>query len=216
MGAHREASQGVAGCGARGAWLLPPNQGRRGGAPGGAGPYVTGVARLQRRVRVTGLDRGARAGPPQGSAEGAPAAPLAELYGGFAKGCLVSIPWGLASPWRLPALHPLVSRERKRGTGRPGALKKTKPLGSAVLADSNPHIAGPRHGRPDAGAIHVVSCRQFLAAKPGAGRDPRAFMFVFDRPARPRRRRKVQSLRKLVSAAAVDAPQSAELTRSPR
>jgi hypothetical protein len=64
-------------------------------------PTSLGVRAFKRRVRVTGLDRGARAGPPQGSPEGAPAAPLAELYGGFAKGCLVSIPWGLASSLNL-------------------------------------------------------------------------------------------------------------------
>src|SRR5438477_12741447 len=60
---------------------------RRGGAPGGAGPYVTGAARPGRRARW--LARDARAGP---FAKDLPREPR-------------KLPWGLANPWRLPALH---------------------------------------------------------------------------------------------------------------
>src|SRR5439155_22154435 len=58
-----------------------------GGAPGGAGPYVTGAARPGRRARWLAHD--ARAGP---FAKDLPREPR-------------KLPWVLANPWRLPALH---------------------------------------------------------------------------------------------------------------
>src|SRR5438477_5523304 len=79
--------------------------GRRGGAPGGAGPYVTGAAHPGRRARW--LARDARAGP---FAKDLPREPR-------------KLPWGLANPGRLPALHPLVSRDGKRDTGAPAPQK---------------------------------------------------------------------------------------------
>src|SRR5947207_8813795 len=80
---------------------------RRGGAPGGAGPYVTGAARPGRRARW--LARDARAGP---FAKDLPREPR-------------KLPWGLANPWRLPALHhPRFGEERKKGMGVPGARKQ--------------------------------------------------------------------------------------------
>ena len=43
--------------------------------------------------------------------------------------------WGLASPWRLPALHPLMRGETEnRDTGVPGARKR-KNTGGGALAD---------------------------------------------------------------------------------
>ena len=74
---------------------------RRGGAPGGAGPYVTGAARPGRRARW--LARDARAGP---FAKDLPREPR-------------KLPWGLANPWRLPALHPPFEGTEKRETARP-------------------------------------------------------------------------------------------------
>ena len=41
--------------------------------------------------------------------------------------------WGLASPWRLPALHPLVSRgDGKQGYGLAGARKTRTPARRSV------------------------------------------------------------------------------------
>src|SRR5207302_4114220 len=78
-----------------------------GGAPGGAGPYVTGAAHPGWRARW--LARGARAGP---FAKDLPREPR-------------KLPWGLANPWRLPALHHPASAGRgKRGMGVPGARKQ--------------------------------------------------------------------------------------------
>src|SRR5205085_3759633 len=78
-----------------------------GGAPGGAGPYVPGAARSGRRARW--LARDARAGP---FAKDLPREPR-------------KLPWGLANPWRLPALHhPASARERKRGRAYPAPENK--------------------------------------------------------------------------------------------
>src|SRR5438105_13561578 len=68
-------------------------------------PYVTGAARPGRRARW--LARDARAGP---FAKDLPREPR-------------KLPWGLANPWRLPALHPLVSRDGKKGHRRARAAK---------------------------------------------------------------------------------------------
>jgi len=82
-----------------------------GGAPGGAGPYVTGAARLQRQVGY-GSDRGARADP---------------LAKGLPVGCATHAPlWGLRKPWRLPALHPSRLRGTEKERAIPAPLKKTK------------------------------------------------------------------------------------------
>src|SRR5947208_10846489 len=71
-----------------------PTSTKTAGSAGGAGPYVTGAARLKRQVRVTGLRRGARAGP---------------LAKGLPVGCATHAPlWGLASPWRLPLILPFL------------------------------------------------------------------------------------------------------------
>src|SRR5436190_6543892 len=65
-------------------------------------PYVTGAARPGRRARW--LARDARAGP---FAKDLPREPR-------------KLPWGLANPWRLPALHhPRFGGGRKRETARP-------------------------------------------------------------------------------------------------
>src|SRR5688572_13098603 len=79
-----------AGCGAR--------QWHRGGAPGGAGSYVTGPARPKRQPLVTGTCRGAPRTPDLGSG---PAA----IRG-----------------WRLPALHsPFGETEKGKRRAGPGA-----------------------------------------------------------------------------------------------
>src|SRR5438477_6270886 len=81
--------------------------GRRGGAPGGAGPYVTGAAHPGRRARW--LARDARAGP---FAKDLPREPR-------------KLPWGLANPWRLPALHhPRFGEDGKRGRAYPAPENK--------------------------------------------------------------------------------------------
>ena len=55
--------------------------------------------------------------------------PIAAILGngdiavGAIKRTLFRSVWGLASPWRLPALHPLVEGKGKRETGRPQARK---------------------------------------------------------------------------------------------
>jgi hypothetical protein len=79
----------------------------RGGAPGGATPYVTGIS-----------DGGPRWARPWCAGR--------LLHKGFAKGCLASIPRGLANPWRLPALHPFVFEGTETGKGDPVALKITE------------------------------------------------------------------------------------------
>src|SRR5207237_5961612 len=86
-----------------------------GGAPGGAGPYVTGAAHLGWRARWHA--RGARAGP---FAKDLPREPR-------------KLPWGLANPWRLPALHHPVSARTETGDGRT-RRPKTKNTGSGALA----------------------------------------------------------------------------------
>src|SRR5437016_8170350 len=87
-----------------------------GGAPGGAGPYVIGAAHPGWRARWHA--RAARAGP---FAKDLPREPR-------------KLPWGLANPWRLPALHhPASAGNGKRGRGVPGA-RKTKNTGSGALA----------------------------------------------------------------------------------
>src|SRR5205807_7495339 len=68
-----------------------------GGAPGGAGPYVTGVAHPGWRARWHA--RGARAGS---FAKSLPREPR-------------KLPRGLANPWRLPALHHLASAREEKG-----------------------------------------------------------------------------------------------------
>src|SRR2546421_11288957 len=80
-----------------------------GGAPGGAGPYVTGAAHAGWRSRWHA--RAARAGP---FAKDLPREPR-------------KLPWGLANPWRLPALHHPASAARgKKGNGAP-APQRTGP-----------------------------------------------------------------------------------------
>src|SRR2546421_3194243 len=86
-----------------------------GGAPGGAGPYVTGAAHPGWRARW--LARGARAGP---FAKDRPREPR-------------KLPWGLANPWRLPALHHLASAGTEKGDGRT-RRPKTKNTGGGALA----------------------------------------------------------------------------------
>src|SRR5205823_10598686 len=76
-----------------------------GGAPGGAGPYVTGAAHPGWRARW--LARGARAGP---FAKDLPREPR-------------KLPWGLANPWRLPALHHPASAGDGKGKRRTRAAK---------------------------------------------------------------------------------------------
>src|SRR5438094_9600727 len=72
-----------------------------GGAPGGAGPYVTGAAHPGWRARWHA--RAARAGP---FAKDLPREPR-------------KLPWGLANPWRLPALHhPRFGGGKEKGEGR--------------------------------------------------------------------------------------------------
>src|SRR5207302_5513322 len=72
-----------------------------GGAPGGAGPYVTGAAHPGWRARWHA--RAARAGP---FAKDLPREPR-------------KLPWGLANPWRLPALHhPRFGEGKETGEGR--------------------------------------------------------------------------------------------------
>jgi hypothetical protein len=72
------------------------------GAPGGAGPYVIGAARPKRLVRVTGLDRGARAGP---------------LAKGLPVGAQRTHPMGSRKPLAPPgAPFPSHDEGRKKGT----------------------------------------------------------------------------------------------------
>src|SRR5947199_4577934 len=91
-----------------------PN-GCRGGAPGGAGPYVTGAAHPGWRARWHA--RAARAGP---FAKELPREPR-------------KLPWGLANPWRLPALDHLASAREAKGDGRT-RRPKTKNTGRGALA----------------------------------------------------------------------------------
>src|SRR2546421_8415221 len=86
-----------------------------GGAPGGAGPYVTGAAHPGWRARWHA--RAARAGP---FAKDRPREPR-------------KLPWGLANPWRLPALHHLASAREEKGIGRT-RRPKTKNTGGGALA----------------------------------------------------------------------------------
>jgi hypothetical protein len=77
-----------------------------GGAPGGAGPTRLGRAPRQRRSPVTGISPWVR----WRIARSAPAGHVGLLVEGSRS----------AAPWRLPALHPLISRgEGKQGYGPP-------------------------------------------------------------------------------------------------
>src|SRR5205823_11202349 len=79
-----------------------------GGAPGGAGPYVTGAAHPGWRARWHA--RAARAGS---FAKSLPREPR-------------KLPWGLANPWRLPALHPPLRRGTEKGEGAIPAPEKQR------------------------------------------------------------------------------------------
>src|SRR5712691_2461803 len=96
-------------------------------APTSLGPRVSSG-----RFRVTGPAQRA-GGPLARVCRGCRRAPLAGLCGGSAGGCRCTL-WGFASPWRLPALHPLVSRDGKRERAVPAPFKKTKPPGGEALA----------------------------------------------------------------------------------
>src|SRR5438477_11533424 len=74
-----------------------PTSAKMAGSAGGAGPYVTGAAHPGWRARWHA--RGVRAGP---FAKDLPREPR-------------KLPWGLANPWRLPALHHLASAGRGKG-----------------------------------------------------------------------------------------------------
>ena len=87
-------------------------QWRRGGAPGGAAAYVIGPrAPRKRRPLVTGNRRGC----------------AADRKWSARRAYVTGLPRGSrsAAPWRLPALHPLVSRgEGKWDAGHPGPEKQ--------------------------------------------------------------------------------------------
>jgi hypothetical protein len=84
-----------------------------GGAPGGAAAYVTGRAHPEAAIPGDG-----------------------DIAVGAIKRTLARSVWGLASPWRLPALHPLFLRgDGKRDTGRPAA-RTTRSGTSGALASA--------------------------------------------------------------------------------
>src|SRR5436853_7444472 len=87
-------------------------------------PYVTGAARPGRRARW--LARDARAGP---FAKDLPREPR-------------KLPWGLANPWRLPALHHLLRRGTEKGKGRT-RRPKNKEYGRRSVG--YPRIYRPRY-----------------------------------------------------------------------
>src|SRR5256885_7434320 len=97
-----------------------------GGAPGGAGPYVTGAAHSGWRARWHA--RAARAGS---FAKSLPREPR-------------KLPWGLANPWRLPALHhPRFGGERKKGKRRARAAKNRAGQALAAGIDAREGLARP-------------------------------------------------------------------------
>jgi hypothetical protein len=83
-----------------------------GGAPGGAGPYVTGVAPPGKASQTLPVRRGGTVRP--------------------ATGCLASIPKGSRKPLAPPgAPSPRFGGGRKKGKGVPGALRKNPSQGPA-------------------------------------------------------------------------------------
>src|SRR5436190_15875115 len=112
-------------------------------------PYVTGAARPGRRARW--LARDARAGS---FAKSLPREPR-------------KLPWGLANPWRLPALHHPASAGRgKRENGAP-APQRTGPAEHWIC------LVMPGHSPSKTGvnALMVPGIHVFLAAADVDGRD---------------------------------------------
>src|SRR5438874_6939796 len=80
-----------------------------GGAPGGAGPYVIGLAPRARPRKPCPSGEAVPKGPPRDASQASQR--------------------GLANPWRLPALH-FPRGTEKRDRAAPAPLKKSKPRGA--------------------------------------------------------------------------------------